>query len=38
MEDLNWKYVAITAGIALAVCFLYDRVLKDYIPGGNDNE
>jgi hypothetical protein len=36
MEDLNWKYVGITAAIALVVVFVYDRVLKDYIPGGKD--
>ena len=33
MNQLEWKYIAITAGIALAVVILYDRVLKDYIPG-----
>jgi hypothetical protein len=34
MEDLNWKYVGITALVALGVVIMYDRVLKDYIPGG----
>jgi hypothetical protein len=38
MEDLNWKYVAITAAVALVVCLVYDRVLRDYIPGGKDDD
>ena len=38
MEDLNWKYVGITALVALAVVVLYDRVLKDYIPSSKDDE
>ena len=37
-ESLNWKYVGISAIIALVVVIIYDRVLRDYIPGGsNDN-
>jgi hypothetical protein len=33
MEEIEWKFVAIVFGIALVSAFLYDRVLKDYIPG-----
>jgi hypothetical protein len=38
MEDLNWKYVGITAAVALVVCILYDRVLREYIPGGSEGD
>jgi hypothetical protein len=38
MEDLNWKYAGIAAAIALIVVILYDRVLRDYIPGGSKDD
>lgn len=37
MDDLNWKYVGITVGLALGVVILYDYVLKDYMPGNKDS-
>jgi len=31
-SDLNWKYVAYTAGVALVVVLLYHYVFTDYLP------
>jgi hypothetical protein len=36
IEEMEWKFVAVVAGIALVACFIYDRVLKSYIPGGDN--
>ena len=33
MEDLNYKYVGITALVALGVVVAYHYVLKDMMPG-----
>jgi len=35
MEELNWKYVGLTAGVALAVVLAYHYVLIDYLPEKN---
>ena len=32
MEDLNWKYVGYSAGIALLAILAYHYVLIDYLP------
>ncbi len=32
MEDLNWKYVGLTAAVALVVVLSYHYVLVDYLP------
>jgi len=32
MEDLNWKYVGLTAAVAFGVILAYHYVLIDYLP------